>query len=553
MKKYTLVSFVFVLALTLLVGFKFVSASDSGCNGTGVYSTTTGQLCSTTTLQIGSRGVAVQAFQQTLKNAGFLSGKVDGIYGKMTSAAATAYYKIHPITQPTVNTPTPVSTSTSSTTTTTTTPSITISFPTAGATLVEGQTYNITWNASAGLPTATAYRMDLFNAKVATIKIADINNIYSQNSFSWTVPSIPSWGGAVVPQDGYSVRMFLSDYSTAPYSSPTFKIVSNNFTATLLPGCTSTSGYSSTNGVACDGSTPTQAFACTNGYDSTTGFVCGCTSTSGYSSTTGNACGSSSNFLPGCTSTSGYSSTNGVACDGSVPTPTYPAGCTSTSGYSSTTGLACNGSGISNPAFPVGCLSNQGYSSTNGEPCSATTSTTSSVPTISLTADNTNVSYGGSTTLHWSSTNATYCKNGTLGNNLGTSGSLNTGALNYTTTYYFNCGNTTVSTPVFASVKIVVAPNSTTSTYPAGCTSNVGYSSTNGVACDGSTTAISAPYISTCTTSGYDSATGFRCGCSSVSGYSSTTGLACGTASNFKAGCTSTSGFSSIDGSSCSQ
>src|SRR3989344_5344824 len=47
-------------------------------------------------LKMGSRGEDVRAFQQKLKEQGYLLGKVDGIYGKITSAAATQYYKLRP-------------------------------------------------------------------------------------------------------------------------------------------------------------------------------------------------------------------------------------------------------------------------------------------------------------------------------------------------------------------------------------------------------------------------------------------------------------------------
>jgi len=126
MKNYKLFSFVFILSLILIgFGVKSASAYDSGCMTGDAFSRTTGQSCGTTavstdcaagdlfshltgqpcsatttsstpTLQIGSRGDAVKAFQQLLANAGFLTGKIDGIYGKMTSAAATNYYRIHP-------------------------------------------------------------------------------------------------------------------------------------------------------------------------------------------------------------------------------------------------------------------------------------------------------------------------------------------------------------------------------------------------------------------------------------------------------------------------
>ncbi|HUQ30070.1 MAG TPA: peptidoglycan-binding protein, partial [Candidatus Paceibacterota bacterium] len=72
-------------------------------------------------------------------------------------------------------------------------------------------------------------------------------------------------------------------------------------------------------------------------------------------------------------------------------------------------------------------------------------------------------------------------------------------------------------------------------TYPAGCTSNVGYSTTTGMSCAASTTTLPA-------------------GCTSTVGYSTTTGMSCaGTVSTtLPAGCTSTVGFSSTTGASCS-
>jgi hypothetical protein len=51
MKKYALFSYVFILSIILLgsFGVKSANAWDSGCTSAGPYSTTTGQLCSTTT------------------------------------------------------------------------------------------------------------------------------------------------------------------------------------------------------------------------------------------------------------------------------------------------------------------------------------------------------------------------------------------------------------------------------------------------------------------------------------------------------------------------
>lgn len=86
-------------------------------------------------------------------------------------------------------------------------------------------------------------------------------------------------------------------------------------------------------------------------------------------------------YPSGCISTSGWSSTTGNACDGSTPAqPVYPSGCLSSSGWSSTTGKACDGSTKQNPAYPVGCTSNSGFSSIDGSSCSAVVTTTITTP-----------------------------------------------------------------------------------------------------------------------------------------------------------------------------
>lgn len=129
MIKYTLI--VFVLAFSLFnLNVNSISAFDSGCNSVDPYSATTGQLCSTSFVaevrcptgdlfssatgercnawagtslrsanqqfQIGDRGESVRAYQQILKDTGFLLGKVDGIYGPITSAASARYYQKYP-------------------------------------------------------------------------------------------------------------------------------------------------------------------------------------------------------------------------------------------------------------------------------------------------------------------------------------------------------------------------------------------------------------------------------------------------------------------------
>lgn len=61
---------------------------------------------------------------------------------------------------------------------------------------------------------------------------------------------------------------------------------------------------------------------------------------------------------------------------------------------------------------------------------------------------------------------------------------------------------------------------------------------------------IILPPTPICSSSGYDTNTGFRCGCTSTRGYSSTTGESCGL-ENFPSGCNSVYGYSTTTGVRC--
>ena len=81
-------------------------------------------------------------------------------------------------------------------------------------------------------------------------------------------------------------------------------------------------------------------------------------------------------------------------------------------------------------------------------------------PTVDLTADSYNIQEGGSTTLRWSSNNATSCNasggtNGWSGSK-SLSGSFPTGSLNYSTTYTITCTNSSGNT-AFDSVTVSVS------------------------------------------------------------------------------------------------
>lgn len=156
MKKYTLllVGIAFVFGL-FAINANLASAKD--CAPGDLFNSTTGQRCTTTStdasayssLKIGSRGELVRAFQQMLKDNGFLYGRVDGIYGRITDSAAKNYYKKYPPVLP-IEPPCPLTANADGTITH-------VCPPTSGAPVISGvsgpQSLNVnqqgTWTVSA--------------------------------------------------------------------------------------------------------------------------------------------------------------------------------------------------------------------------------------------------------------------------------------------------------------------------------------------------------------------------------------------------------------------
>ena len=114
-------------------------------------------------------------------------------------------------------------------------------------------------------------------------------------------------------------------------------------------------------------------------------------------------------------------------------------------------------------------------------------------PTAALTANPTSIASGGTSTLSWSSTNATACTasggwNGALPT---TNGSRSTGALAATTSYSLTCtGPGGTSAAATATVRVQAAPTATLAANPTmvapGGASTLTWSSTNATACTAS-------------------------------------------------------------------
>jgi hypothetical protein len=122
------------------------------------------------------------------------------------------------------------------------------------------------------------------------------------------------------------------------------------------------------------------------------------------------------------------------------------------------------------------------------------TNSPSTPPTVSLTANPTSVPSGSSSTLSWTSTNATSCvASGAWSGNKATSGSQSTGALGSTSTYSLNCTGTGGSTSRSVTVTVTgttPAPTLTLSasptSVPSGGSANLNWSSSNATSCTAS-------------------------------------------------------------------
>lgn len=77
-------------------GFLFSPVTGQPCGNTNNSNNDNPKPCSVSMnreFTIGSKGDDVRSFQQTLKDEGYLSGKVDGVYGPVTNGAKLNYYK----------------------------------------------------------------------------------------------------------------------------------------------------------------------------------------------------------------------------------------------------------------------------------------------------------------------------------------------------------------------------------------------------------------------------------------------------------------------------
>lgn len=169
---------------------------------------------------------------------------------------------------------------------------------------------------------------------------------------------------------------------------------------------------------------------------------------------------------------------------------------TSTATASCAYGTTWNGNTCQTPS-PTTCQDHTAINYGGALPCQYQIAQ----PTVNLTSDSSNVSYNGSTTIRWNSTNATSC-NGTGGTNgwngpKSTSSSNNsffTGNLTNAVTFHITCTNSSGTDSDSVTVNVgnqqVQAPSVTISANPTNLsyngTSTISWSSTDASSCNGS-------------------------------------------------------------------
>ena len=220
-----------------------------------------------------------------------------------------------------------------------------------------------------------------------------------------------------------------------------------------------------------------------------------------------------------CTGAGGSTSSTATVAVGAVPAPTVtisanPAqvaqGGTSNLTWSSTNAQTCTASGgwagarAISGTFATSALTQtttytltcSGLGGSGSGSTVVTVSPTSPAPTLTLTATPSAVTQGGSSTLAWTTTNATSCvASGDWSGSRSTSGTESTGALNTVKTYSYtlNCsgpGGSTSQTATVAVSAMPPVPTVSISANPAqvgtGGTSTLTWSSTNATSCTAS-------------------------------------------------------------------
>jgi trimeric autotransporter adhesin len=203
------------------------------------------------------------------------------------------------------------------------------------------------------------------------------------------------------------------------------------WSATHATSCTASGGWSGTKAVT--GSQSTGALTANETY--------GLTCTGAGGSATQSATVSVTKAAPAIVLSAGPSTVKSGAATSLTWSSTNATSCIASGGWSgsqSTSGSKSTSALTATTSFTLTCTGTGGSASQ-----SVTVTVSAAPPTVSLSAGPASVARGGSSTLTWTSTNATACTaSGGWTGSLATGGAKATGAINATTTYTLSCAGT---------------------------------------------------------------------------------------------------------------
>ena len=253
---------------------------------------------------------------------------------------------------------------------------------------------------------------------------------------------------------------------TSPAPPPTISFSASP--STVVSGSSSTLSWSATNATSCTASGGWSGSEAISGSQSTgalkanTTYTLTCTGAGGSAAQSATVTvtspaptvtlsASPSTVTSGSASTLSWSSTNATACSAS-------GGWT---GSEPTSGSQSTGSLTATTAYTLTCSGSGGSAAQ-----SATVTVAAPAPTASLSANPTSVASGGSSTLSWSSTNASSCTaSGAWSGTKATSGSSSTGGITSTSSYTLTCSGAGGS--AVSNATVTVAPALTITGTPA--------------------------------------------------------------------------------------
>jgi hypothetical protein len=254
-------------------------------------------------------------------------------------------------------------------------------------------------------------------------------------------------------------------------------------------GAASTLTWSSTNATSCTASGDWSGTKATSGNQSTAAVA----ATTSYSLTCSGTGGTSNvatatvtvGPLPTVALTANPTSVAGGAASTLTWSSTNATACTATGGWSGTKGTSgtqSTGAVTVTTSYSLTCSGTGGTSNV-----ATATVTVVPAPTVTLTANPTAIAGGGTSTLTWSSTNATSCTaTGGWTGTKGTSGTQSTGAITMPSSYSLTCtgtGGTSGASTVLVNIIPTATLVATPSVIASGGTSTLTWSSTNATSC----------------------------------------------------------------------